>query len=94
MITLEAFEPFLASEDEADKVIIAQNKFGVLVLEEGVWVPKEITAEEFVNYEHVTPNAEAEVGSEYHIDGPIFTAAREANIAGNHSWPIVRLVSE
>ena len=52
MLQLTAFEHF--KEQFRNKSLVDRDLFGVLSLVKNEWVPTEITAEDFVRYEHVS----------------------------------------
>ena len=54
MLQLTAFEHF--KEQFRNKSLVDRDLFGVLSLVKNEWVPTEITAEDFVRYEHVSEN--------------------------------------
>ena len=79
MINLEAFAPFLEAELNAE--LKNAGKFGVLLLSDGVWIPTEITEDDFIKYDHfLNPIEQQEEG--------LNLAA--AAISTNHpAWPLV-----
>ena len=84
MIKLEAFEPFI----EAHTEMIAEGKYGVLVLTNGEWIATEITEADFGLYVQVHPENENQTDE----NKALFDAAFEVNTAGHSAWLLVELV--
>jgi hypothetical protein len=83
MINLEAFEPFIAGHAE----MVAEGKYGVLVLTNGTWVATEITEADFGLYIPVYGQIENQTDE----NKALFDAAFEINSAGHSSWILVEL---
>jgi hypothetical protein len=84
MLQLTAFEHF--KEQFRNKSLVDRDLFGVLSLVNNEWVPTEITAEDFVRYEHV---------SEYDTEQLRIKLEDDAYILGNTiapMWPLVRKI--
>ena len=84
MIKLEAFEPFV----EANPELAAENKYGVLVLNNGEWIPTEITEADFNLYVQLHPMNENQTAE----DIALFEAALAKNSEGYSAWPLVELI--
>lgn len=84
MIKLEAFEPFIAAYTE----LVAEGKYGVLVLTNGTWIPTEITETDFGLYVAIHPQSENQTAE----DAALFEAAFEVNSNGYSAWPLVELI--
>jgi hypothetical protein len=84
MIKLEAFEPFIAGNTE----MVAEGKYGVLVLTNGTWIPTEITEADFGLYVAIHPQTENQTAE----DVALFDAAFEVNSQGHSAWPMVELI--
>ena len=84
MIKLEAFEPFIAGHTE----MVAEGKYGVLVLTNGTWIPTEITEADFGLYAQVHPQSEDQSDE----DKALFDVAFEVNKDKHSAWPLVELV--
>ena len=84
MLHLSAFEHF--KEQFRNKSLVDRDLFGVLSLVNNEWVPTEITAEDFVRYEHV---------SEYDTEQLRIKLEDDAYTLGNTiapMWPLVKLI--
>lgn len=84
MIKLEAFEPFITGHTE----MVAEGKYGVLVLTNGTWIPTEITEADFGLYVAIHPQTENQTAE----DVALFDAAFEVNSQGHSAWPMVELI--
>ena len=84
MIKLEAFEPFIAGHTE----MVAEGKYGVLVLTNGTWIPTEITEADFGLYVAVHPENDNQTDE----NKALFDAAFEVNSDGHSAWILVELV--
>lgn len=84
MLHLMSFEHF--KEQFRNKSLVDRDLFGVLVLKKNKWVPTEITAEDFVRYEHV---------SDYDTEKLRIKLEDSAYVLGNTiapMWPLVRKI--
>jgi hypothetical protein len=84
MLHLSSFEHF--TEQFKNKSLVDRDLFGVLVLTKNQWVPTEITAEDFVRYEHVIS---------YESDEIQIKLEDDAYTLGNTiapMWPLVKLI--
>jgi hypothetical protein len=84
MLHLSSFEHF--TEQFKNKSLVDKGLFGVLVLTKNQWVPTEITAEDFVRYEHVVWYESEEIQTKLE---------EQAYTLGNTiapMWPLVRKI--
>jgi hypothetical protein len=84
MLHLSSFEHF--KEQFRNKSLVDRDLFGVLVLNKNEWVATEITAEDFVRYEHV---------STYESEELRIKLEDEAYTLGNTiapMWPLVQKI--
>jgi hypothetical protein len=84
MLYLNAFDHFRSSPK--NKFLVSQNKYGVLVLTDGEWVPTEITEDDFVRYVHV---------EKYESEEEQIRLLAEAEELGYYTapfWPLVKLI--
>lgn len=84
MIKIEAFAPFI----EAYPEMVAEGKYGVLVLTNGEWVATEIAEADFGLYVQVHP----EIENQSDENKALFDAAFEVNSNGCSAWPLVQLI--
>ena len=84
MLKYNAFEHF--KQDFKNKSLVDKDLFGVLVLTNNIWVPTEITEEDFARYEHVSEYDSEELRIK--LEDEAFTL--EHSIAP--MWPLVKLI--
>ena len=84
MLHLNAFEHF--TEQFRNKSLVDRDLFGVLVLTKNEWVPTEITAEDFIRYEHIVRYESDEI--QIKLEDSAYTLGN--TIAP--MWPLVRKI--
>lgn len=84
MIKIESFAPFV----EAYPEMVAEGKYGVLVLTNGEWTATEITEADFSLYVQVHPESENQSDE----NKALFDAAFELNSSGYSCYPLVTLL--
>jgi len=87
MLHTDMFDSF--QMQDSNELLVNQNKFGVLVLDENNnWVPTEITDEDFPKYNTISEILDYENGEE------LKEAAQELGMTIAPMWPMVEAVDK
>lgn len=87
MLHTDMFDSF--QTQDSNELLVSQNKFGVLVLDENnEWVPTEIEEADFAKYEVISEVLEFDNGEE------LKEKAEELAMTIATSWPLVQSVDK